>query len=159
MSCWRRTTVLRIPAIYLGFEYWEQWRAFLRKHEEDLSWDPGYFSSALCEDYLYEDYDKWIRDNEEAKASKRLDLGLFPQYIKTVPGPFLDYYLDEICPLSDKENTYGSSNCARPLTEKEKKKYLPVFRKLFPDFTMEQMEKVHYCRYEWYDGCEAAYYY
>ena len=56
MSCWRRTTMLRIPAIYLGFEYWEQWKAFLRRHEDDLDWSQRYFSNALCENYLYEDY-------------------------------------------------------------------------------------------------------
>ena len=26
-------------------------------------------------------------------------------------------------------------------------------------FTIEKMEKIHYCRYEWYDGAEAQYFY
>ena len=159
MSCWRRTTVLRIPAIALGFISFGEWEQFLEEHEEDFSWEPGCFAEAMCDRYEYEEYSKWLTGEEGGDPSQRLNLNLYPDLVKSVPGPFLDYYLDEICPLSDKENTYGSSNCARPLTEKEKKKYLPIFRKLFPDFTMEQMEKVHYCRYEWYDGCEAAYYY
>lgn len=159
MSCWRRTTVLRIPALYLGFEYWEEWNAFLREHDKEFDWSPGRFASGLCENYLYDDYYKWIGNNESARASKRLDLGLFPDRIKTVPGPFLDYWLEEISPLSPEENTYGASNSLRELTEKEKKRYLPLYRKLFPDFTMEKMKDVHYCRYEWYDGAEAGYYY
>ena len=28
-----------------------------------------------------------------------------------------------------------------------------------PAFTLENMNDVHYCRYEWYDGCDAGYYY
>ena len=41
----------------------------------------------------------------------------------------------------------------------EKEKYLPLFRKLFPDFTIGKMDCVHYCRYEWYDGSDAMYMY
>ena len=137
MSCWRRTTVLRIPAIRLGFINRQEWNEFLGKHEEDFNWEPGFFASALCDCYEWDDSDEPER----------------------VPGPFLDYYLDEIIPLLPEENSYHENDCVRELTQVEKEKYLPLFRELFPDFTMEKMKDVHYCQYEWYDGTEAPYNY
>ena len=76
-----------------------------------------------------------------------------------MPGPFLDYYIEEISPLTSEDRKYGADNCARPLTQEEKEKYMPLYQMLFPDFTIEKMEKIHYCRYEWYDGAEAQYFY
>jgi len=52
----------------------------------------------------------------------------------------------------DREETGDGSN-------DEKIKYLPLFQALFPDFTLAKMDDVHYCRYEWYDGSDAPYYY
>lgn len=43
--------------------------------------------------------------------------------------------------------------------QEEKVRYLPLYQKLFPDFTLERMDDVHYCYYEWYDGAEAPYMY
>ena len=137
MSCWRRTTVLRIPAIRLGYINRQEWDGFLGKHEEDFNWEPGFFAPALCDCYEWD-------DNDEPER---------------VPGPFLDYYLDEIIPLLPEENSYHENDCVRELTQVEKEKYLPLFRELFPDFTMEKMKDVHYCQYEWYDGTEAPYNY
>ena len=118
MSCWRRTTVLRIPALYLGFEYLREWNQFLREHDEQLDWDPGWFGPALCENSL-----------------------------------------EEILPLPPDENSYHENDIARQLTREEKEKYLPLFREFFPRITLADMDHVHYCRYEWYDGAEAAYLY
>ena len=160
MSCWRRTTVLRIPAICLGLETWGEWHDFLHQHKKEFHWDPGYFASALCDSYIREDYKEWLPSGGRGYEDEdRLDMGLYPDPVKSVPGPFLDYYLDEIAPLSPEENTWHENDCARPLTPEEKEKYLPLYRKLFPGFTLENMEDVHYCNYEWYDGCEAGYYY
>ena len=160
MSCWRRTTVLRIPAICLGFTFWWEWREFLDKHEEDFDWSPGHFANALCDGYSYEDYHKWLgRKGRQSDDWDTLDMGLYPDVVQSMPGPFLDYYLEEICPLSPEENTYNESDCVRLLTQEEKEKYLPLFMKLFPNFTLERMNDVHYCHYEWYDGSEAFYFY
>ena len=157
MSCWRRTTVLRIPAIALGFEYIGEWNAFLKEHRKYMGWDPGYFSEALCDNYTRE-YSEWISGKEGYDPKRRLDLNVFPSLIKTVPGPFLDYYLEEI-PLTTETRKYNMEDCARPLTQKEKEEYLPLYQKLFPWFTLKNMNDVHFCRYEWYDGAEAQYFY
>lgn len=84
---------------------------------------------------------------------------LYPDTIASVPEPFLDYHLEEIAPLPPEENTYHQNDIARPLDNDEKIKYLPLFQALFPDFTLAKMDDVHYCRYEWYDGSDAPYYY
>ncbi len=71
-------------------------------------------------------------------------------------GPFLDYILSDRAPVA---TSYGCVYDARPLTPTEKKRYMPVYKKLFPDFTWEQMDQVHYCECTWYDGTEAPYCY
>ena len=159
MSCWCRTTVLRIPAICLGFEYWQDWDEFLEKHKEEFHWCPGYFASAICDSYSREDYVGYLVGERGSEPWDRLDMDLYPDVVQSVPGPFLDYYLEEIAPLPPEENTYNDNDCARPLSQEEKEKYLPLFLKLFPDFTLERMNDVHYCHYEWYDGSEAFYFY
>ena len=160
MSCWRRTTVLRIPAIRLGFETWGEWNRFLEKHDEDFGWDPGCFGPALCDSYSREDYAKYLpRGRRGCEDRDRLDMNLYPDVVQSMPGPFLDYCLEEIIPLPPEEFTDHDMDVARPLTQEEKGKYLPLFQKLFPDFTPERMDDVHYCRYEWYDGSEAGYFY
>jgi hypothetical protein len=45
------------------------------------------------------------------------------------------------------------------LNEAQMKQYLPVYQKLFPHFTMKDMEAVRLCDYEWYDGSDAPYLY
>ena len=160
MSCWRKTVVLRIPAVCLGFETWGEWYAFLRQHKEELHWDVGWFSSALCEDYRWQDYKGWLPASGRGYEDEdRLDMNLYPDKVKSVPGPFLDYCLEEIAPVPPEKRTYNQDSCARPLKPAEKEKYLPLYQQLIPGFTMDNMNDVHYCRYEWYDGSEAQYCY
>ena len=158
MSCWTRTTVLRIPAVFLGFEYWQEWNDFLNEHEEEFGSEPGCFDCALCERL---DYGAgWPEGSgDSCRPEDRLDLNLFPDHVRSVPGPFLDYYLEIIEPLPPEENTYHQNDCVRYLDKEEKKYYLPLYRKLFPGFPLEKMDQVHYCCYEWYNGTEAPYYY
>ena len=73
--------------------------------------------------------------------------------------PEVVYCLDETAPLPSEENTYHENDGVRPLTQEEREEYLPLYRELFPDFTLENMDDVHYCYYEWYDGTEAPYMY
>ena len=84
------------------------------------------------------------------------DPGRFaPSLCSSENSPMLDYILSDRAPVFGD----GTSMYARPLYEEEKQKYLPVFQEMFPGFTMEQMESVHYCAYTWYDGTEAPYCY
>ena len=160
MSCWRKTTVLRIPAVSLGFETWGEWSAFVTEHKKEFHWDPGCFAVALCESFIRKDYAEWLPPGGRCCEDRdRLDMGLYPDKVKSAPGPFLDYYLDEIAPVKSEQRTYNRDSCARPLDPDEKEKYLPLYRELFPNFTLDDMKDVHYCRYEWYDGCEAQYCY
>ena len=39
MSCWHKTTLLRIPVSALGFKYLREWQEFVRQHEDDLQWE------------------------------------------------------------------------------------------------------------------------
>lgn len=41
---------------------------------------------------------------------------------------------------------------ARPMTGRERQRYLPVFRRLSP---IVDMSRAWYCEYVWYDGCNA----
>ncbi|MCR5795240.1 MAG: hypothetical protein K6G61_07885 [Solobacterium sp.] len=157
MSCWCRTTVLRIPAVRLGFGTIGQWREFMKTYGERMTADAGGFAGSICCDYA-----EWVQGRgmyfDPADPETPL-LEEDPYDPGTIPGPFLDYYLEQIEPLRPEDNTYHMSDIARPLTAAEKKKYLPLYRKVFPDFTLEDMEHVHYCRYEWYNGAEPDYRY
>lgn len=155
MSCWRRTTVLRIPASILGFQYRRQWDDFLKRHDEEFDWDVGYFNEALCDDYpLTFDWHTSNFDDPDWVLDQRS-----PDHPEIVPGPFLDYCLDEIIPLHPEFNSFGQNNAALPLEESEMEKYLPLYQKLFPHLTMREMEAVRWCEYEWYDGTNAPYLY
>ena len=70
------------------------------------------------------------------------------------------YFLDFILLDEERECDDGRENaCARNLREEEIQMYLPIFQKLFPQFTEEHMKIIHYCRYIWYDGIDAPYCY
>ena len=155
MSWWRRTTVLRIPASKLGFTYRREWDAFLKEHEKDFHWKPGHFDESLADDYPF--VLRW-EGADFYNPDWRLDQRN-PKYPDVVPGPFLDYKLEEIEPIFPEDNSFGADNIVEPLDGVEMHRYLPRFQKLFPEFTLEDMEAVRYCRYEWYDGSNAPYLY
>lgn len=155
MSCRRRTTVLRIPASALGLRTRREWEGFLKEHENDLDWEPGYFNESLSES---RPADMRPRGGDPYDPDLRLD-ERDPECPDVVPGPFLDYCLEEIVPLPPEEDSYGENNLCRPLKKKEAVKYLPLFKELFPRFTLKDMEHVKWCRYEWYDGSDAPYLY
>ena len=100
--------------------------------------------------------EEWDQFEWDYRDVLRWDPGFFaPSLSTTRLGRFIDYYLaDRVEVWGDGCDTY-----TRPLSDAEKEKYLPVFQKMFPGFTMEQMEAVHYCEYTWYDGTEAPYCY
>ena len=51
MSCWHKTTLLRIPVSALGFTYLKQWQDFVRKHEDEFQWEEGSFCESMSDDY------------------------------------------------------------------------------------------------------------
>ena len=155
MSCWRRTSVLRIPAYALGFQYRREWDEFLKEHEDELDWEPGYFNESLCDDYPW--LLRW-NGSDFTNPGWKLDQRS-PEFPEIVPGPFLDYYLEEIIPLHPEDNTFGENNTVLPLDEFEMEEYLPLYQQLFPNFTMKDMEAVRWCEYEWYDGTNSPYLY
>ena len=155
MSCRRRTTVLRIPASALGFRYRREWDEFLNKHDSDFAWEPGHFADALCDNYP--DMMKW--KNADFHSPDWLLDQRCPAEPEIIPGPFLDYFLEDEELLDPEDYVYGMNDTVRPLEEREKKKYLPKYKRLFPDFTIKDMDAVRWCSYEWYDGTEARYMY
>ena len=155
MSCWRRTSVYRIPVSKLGFEYRWQWNEFCKEHEKAFNWRSGYFEASLSEtlpggaSWRNGDY------NHPMWPLARRN----PDFPGVVPGPFLDYKIRETEPLSPEDNTYGENNVVRPLDEDEEGRCLWIFRRLFPDLTPDKMKDVRFCEYEWYDGTDAPYMY
>ena len=96
--------------------------------------------------------EEWYAFRDRHRPALRWDPGCFaPALCSFKHGAFLDYILSDRAPIFGD----GAKKYARSLTDFEKEKYLPVFQTLFPDFTLEQMEDVHYCEYSWYDGTEA----
>ena len=155
MSCWHKTTLLRIPVSALGFKYLREWQEFVRQHEDDLQWEEGYFCESMSDDYPwglnwgsteFTDPD-WQLDQRD------------PDHPEIVPGPFLDYYLEDIWPLDPDLNTHGANNDISELSEEEMADYLPEYRELFPHLTLKDMKAVRRCRFEWYDGTNPSYFY
>ena len=155
MSCWHRTTLLRIPVSALRFKYLREWQEFVRKHEDDFQWEEGYFCESMSDDYPsgmnwgsmeFTDPD-WRLDQRD------------PEHPEIVPGPFLDYYLEDIWPLDPDHNTYHANDEISGLSEEEMNDYLPEYQELFPHFTLKDMEAVRRCKYEWYDGTNPSYFY
>ena len=155
MSCWHWSVVLRIPASALGFGTLREWNEFVEEHEDSFQWDKGFFCDSLCEDYpLVFDWRRELTDDPDRQLDMR-----DPEHPDVVPGPFLDYYLLDDYPLPAECNTFGERNEARRLSRSETEEYLPLFRKLFPDFTQKDMETVRRCQFEYYDGGNAPYLY
>ena len=155
MSCWHKTTLLRIPVSALGFKYLREWQEFVRQHEDDLQWEEGYFCESMSDDYPWGL--NW-GSTEFTDPDWRLDQR-DPDHPEIVPGPFLDYYLEDIWPLDPDHNTYGANNDISELSEEEMADYLPEYRELFPHLTLKDMKAVRRCRFEWYDGTNPSYFY
>ena len=99
------------------------------------------------------DEDSW---EEWANAHLTWDRHSFsPDLTGGRQGHFIDYILDDIEPYRG----HGEDNYSRKLTAGEAARFLLVFRKEFPEFTMEDMEQVHYCDFSWYNGVEAPFIY
>ena len=155
MSCWHKTTLLRIPVSALGFKYLREWKEFINKHVDDFQWEEGCFCESMSDDYPsgltwgsieFTDPD-WRLDQRD------------PEHSEIVPGPFLDYYLEDIWPLDPDHNTYGANDDISELSEDEMNDYLPEYQRLFPHFTLKDMGAVRRCKFEWYDGSGASYLY
>ncbi len=96
--------------------------------------------------------EEWNVFKEKHKSELTWRVGGFgPALCSFKNGIFIDYILSDRAPIDGEGFTCRSYH----LSEFEKEKYLPVFRRLFPDFTIEQMDAVHSCEYSWYDGVEA----
>lgn len=155
MSCWHKTTLLRIPVSALGFTYLKQWQDFVRKHEDEFQWEEGSFCESMSDDYpSVLNWGSIEFCDPEWKLDQR-----DPEHPDVVPGPFLDYYLEDIYPLNPEYNSYGANNNVSELDDTEINDYLPEYRKLFPHFTPEDMKAVRKCTFEWYDGSGATYLY
>ena len=147
--------MLRIPASRLGFQFRRQWDEFLKKHEDELDWEPGCFNESLSDNYPV--IFRWDAA-DFYNPNWRLDQ-LNPKHPEIIPGPFLDYYLDEVLPLCPECRSYGRNNAVLPLNESEMREYLHLYQRLFPHITLKEMEAVRRCEYEWYDGSNAPYLY
>ncbi len=105
----------------------------------------GIHSSQEWERLLFEEHDDFLSWEPGTFA---------PSLFGDSYGFFIDYILED-----EKIAFFSGDNSARILTSQEKEKYLPVFLKEFPEFTMEDMNYVHYCEYAWYDDVLAPYVY
>lgn len=78
-----------------------------------------------------------------------------PALIGDECGFYIDYILEDIEPYSQE----WQDNYSRRLKPQEIIRYLPVFQKEFPGFTLEDMEQVRFCEFAWYNGVEAPFIY
>ena len=155
MSCWHNTTLLRIPVSALGYKYLREWQEFAEKHKDDFRWEKGCFCESLSEDYPW-----GLGWGEIEFYDPDWDLGQRdPNHPEIVPGPFLDYYLEDEYPLNPEYNSFGENNEVSRLDEDDAEYYLPRYQRLFPHFTLKDMEAVRKCIFEWYDGTCAPYLY
>lgn len=100
--------------------------------------------------------EQWERFEALRDSEMNWNPGCFAPALTTKRhGRFLDCFLEDTYPvLPDDRPTV-----ARPLTTREKERYLPAFQAMFPGFTMKQMDSVHYCAFTWYDGTDAPFCY
>jgi hypothetical protein len=76
------------------------------------------------------------------------DVGKFQ--LASTEIPFVDFVLDY------EWDAFGEFGKTRALSDREKEKYLPTFKKVDPDVNMDFVRLVEFC---WYNGCEAPDYY
>ena len=101
---------------------------------------------------------EWERFKEEYFEQFTWDEGdISPALCTKERGYFLDYILADEAPIDYTDGEFDP--VARPLSAEEKTLYLPCFQKMFPQFSLREMEDVHLCAYVWYDGCDAPYCY
>lgn len=87
----------------------------------------------------------------EKKFPEIFDYGTVGKFqLAPTCGDFVDFLLDK------EWDAYGEYGKTRALTDNEKRKYLPMFRKIDPNINMDFVRLVEFC---WYNGCEADDYY
>ena len=155
MSCWHKTTLLRIPVSALGFKLLGEWQEFVRNHRDQFKWEEGWFCESMSDDYPSRLNWGSIEFSDPEWQLDQRD----PEHPEIIPGPFLDYYLQDIYPLNPEYNSYGENDEIDFLSSEKKNKYLPEYQRLFPHFTLKDMDAVRWCKFEWYDGSGAAYLY
>ena len=113
--------------------------------------DMSYIKSVLSEKYPNKDYEDDFSFYLEQALPDVFDYATVGMF-QTSPTerPFFDYVLEY---EYDADGEYGKT---RALTENEKRKYIPMFRKIDPNINMDFVRLVEFC---WYNGCEADDYY
>ncbi len=100
----------------------------------------------------------WEQFRDEYDSRFRWEPGHFaPALCTKERGYFIDYILEDKEPIDYTDNEFDP--IARALTAEEKERYLPVFQTMFPQFSLREMDDVHYCAYVWYNGADAPYCY
>lgn len=130
MSTYVREKVLRIPFEKL-FKICSISDWFTSDDLDDMSW--------LLEK-------KFPNEFEYATVGKFQTSPTEDEYIDFV----LEYEWDSYC---------GDFGKVRDLYDTEKENFLPIFQRLNPDLTLENMDNVKVVEFCWYNGCEAPNYY
>ena len=100
----------------------------------------------------------WERFRDEYDGRFRWEPGHFaPALCTKERGCFLDYILEDKEPVDYTDHEFDP--IARALTAEEKERYLPAFQTMFPQFSLREMDDVHYCAFVWYNGTDAPYCY
>lgn len=128
MSDYVREKVLRIPFEYVDLSYIKS--VIAKKYDDSEEDITLYIEHAFPDLFGYSVIGKF--------------------QIAPIAKPFFDYVLDR---EYGAEGEYGKT---RALTDKEKKKYFPIFQKIIPNINMDYVRLVEFC---WYNCCEAPDYY
>ena len=105
----------------------------------------------------------WLLEKKFPNEFEYATVGKFQ--ISPTEDEFIDFVLeyewDSCCEVLE----YEWDSCCedfgkvRDLYNIEKENFLPVFQRLNPDFTLENMDNVKVVEFCWYNGCEAPNYY
>jgi hypothetical protein len=94
----------------------------------------------------------WLLEKKFPNEFEYATVGKFQ--ISPAEDEFIDFVLEY-----EWDSFCGDFGKVRDLYNIEKENFLPVFQRLNPDFTLENMDNVKVVEFCWYNCCEAPNYY
>lgn len=94
----------------------------------------------------------WLLEKKFPNEFEYATVGKFQ--ISPAEDEFIDFVLEY-----EWDSFCGDFGKVRDLYNIEKENFLPVFQRLNPDFTLENMDNVKVVEFCWYNSCEAPNYY
>ena len=109
---------------------------------------------SISDQFTSDDLDdmSWLLEKKFPNEFEYATVGKFQ--ISPAEDEFIDFVLEY-----EWDSFCGDFGKVRDLYNIEKENFLPVFQRLNPDFTLENMDNVKVVEFCWYNCCEAPNYY